>query len=649
MSRNSRGSANGQGRLYNRYLAQIFYYLRVGAPVLLFLSGVVLLYIFISLAFWSVVGPIFGIAIGGGIGIVGVLFKRFHTTAREPSRKIVESLDERIPIILACLYATITIILFRFHTYTRPNLLYPLFGGFAGLIAYQIARGGSGRSIIIQILSISFFTYWSSQFLFPAGMAGPDTLHGYLPGMRHIFETGQILSKQTIYAGHLAFAAEFSLITGLSAQTGYFFLATLLLAGTVLVIAILDRIFPTITHRGALYATLIFATSSWMLGRGMHPNKLNYFYALILLLGGTTVLIYRNIDLIPQTRKRALIGVLLMPALIFGHQFSAGAAMIFLFVVGAFAIVTYWISPSDYGPASSVSTFLTIILIYVLGIFGNPLHQGPLLDRFAGLLLSVVVSAETGSATGGPGRYSELGLNVLVASTAAQTLLFALAVLGAIWMFRQRNWEYDLVITWIGAISLLLVVSLLTNSVDTAPQRFYGLLILFGFNICVSALFLIIDRRGVFDNGSITINGGRLAVVLLMCLFATASLGSPVADKATSPVADDLPHFRQFETHQEIQGDQWLQTYGVDPVVLTSPNSPVLIQRTGPHTGELDLTGVDRGTIVAYSNLSNRTGMISGEGLSLGGRQFVFVGSPAQPTDSHVYSNGQTIVFVIRR
>jgi hypothetical protein len=365
------------------------------------------------------------------------------------------------------------------------------------------------------------------------------------------------------------------------------------------------------------------------------------------LLGITAILLYRSVD-VPYSSAAALaVGLVITPALVFGHQFSAGAAMIFLFVVGVFAVATRWLAPERYGITSSGERVFLFVTTYLLAVMGNPVHQGPLLGRFSDLLLSVVQSTETGSASGGPGRYSELALDVLIASTAAQTLLFALAVLGAVWLFRRSEWEYDLTICWMGAISVLLVVSLLVNSVDTAPQRFYGLLVLFGFNVCVGTLFHVLDRRGVFEGGSVTINGGRIAVVLLVTIFAMTSLVSPVADKATSPVGDDVPHFRQFDTNQRIQGDQWSEQYGEEVVQLTTPNTEIPIEQTSATTGEANISGLESGTLLSYSDLVNRTGMISSTGLTLGGRQFVFVESPARPTDSRVYTNGETTTYIL--
>lgn len=622
--------------------------LREFSAVILLLLGLLLLYVFVSIKFWSVVGPISGIVVGGLLGVIGIALNRFYEFPTTSALSNSNPLDFRVSISLACSYAAAIVILFRFYTHQRPVLLYVLFGGYAGLIAYQIARGTSAHNIVPQLLSLSFFTYWSSQFLFPAGMYGPDTARGYLPTIEDIFNTGTIPAGEAIYAGHLGYAAEFSIVSGLPAQTGYFLLATLLLVGTVLVISTLDRVFPVITQRTALYAALVFSTSSWMLGRGFHPNKLNFFYALILLLGSTAILLYRFVDLSLKSRRYVVLGSLIMPAIIFGHQFSAGAAMIFLLVISVFGAVSHRIAREKYGVDLSAGPVLVFVAIYLLGVLGNPIHQGPLLGRFADLIMSVAESVQTASVTGfgGPGRYSALPLNVLIASTAAQTVLFTLGVLGAVWLFKQRKWEFDFVIVWMGAISCLLVVSLLTNSVDTAPQRFYGLLILFGFNVCAGGLFYLIDQRGVWKADRVSINGGRAIVVVLVILLATTSLASPVADKATSPVADDLPHFRQFDTAQRIQGDQWSDQYGSDISQLTRPNTDIPIERVDQNRARANLDSLNRGTIVTYSHLAERTGAVSSQGLSLGGRTFLFLEPPTEPTDSLVYTNNETIAYV---
>jgi hypothetical protein len=472
-------------------------------------------------------------------------------------------------------------------------------------------------------------------------MYNPDTYYGYIPNIHEIYATGSIPGSQTIYAGHLAMAAEFSMVTGLPPQVAYFFVSTLLLVCTIPIIAIINRVMPAVSNKIVLYGALVFSISSWMLRRGMHPNKLNFFYPLILLLCLVVLQLYRSETRVVNYRW-TILGILIIPSIVFGHQFSAGATMVFLLVIAVFALFTRLLPDQVYGIRSQGVVF-PFVLMYILSVIGNPVHQGALLRRFSNILLSVVQSEST---SGGPGSYSELMLNVLIASTAAQTLLFTLSILGAIWLFQQAKWEYDFIICWLGALSILLVVSLVQNSADTQPQRFYAFLILFGFNICTGTILTLIDHQGIFQSRQISFSAGRGVVFILIFTLAVASLASPIADNATSPVADDVPHFRKFDTNQRIAGDQWTQQYTIDSKQIVGPTSDVPIEQTGPNTGVVNFSTRDDRIIYAYSQLANRTGILTNVGLSLGGRTYVFVRSPEKPTDNQIYVNGETTVFL---
>lgn len=252
----------------------------------------------------------------------------------------------------------------------------------------------------------------------------------------------------------------------------------------------------------------------------------------------------------------------------------------------------------------------------------------------------------TSSATGGPDRYSEIALNVLTASTIAQTILFAIAIFGAIWMFRQEEWEFDLVIFWLMMLSILLIIGLTTNSADTQPQRFYAYLVLFGFNICAAACLYLFDDHAVFVWSSYTIHGGRVLVVVLVTSLALTSLASPVASEVMSPVAGDLPHNQKFVTEQQVAGDLWSERYTSSGIYIAPGSSQKPpIQRTGQNTGTVNITDVKRGTIITYSRLSNRTDFVASNSLILGGRILIFIKSPGKPIDNQMYSNVETISF----
>lgn len=609
------------------------------SPAAILLFGIVMGYVFISMEFWSIVGPIVGIAIGGLIGLLAVGALKFGYLP-EGSDSTPTALDARLGVIVTSLFVVAMVVLFRFHTYERPALMYVLVAGYAGWIGYFISRGGSKWQTVPQISTLAFFTYWSSQWVFPAGMYGPDTVGKYLPAINEVFETGSIPSSVTIYAGHIAHTAEFIEITGLDDQTGYFLLATLLLVATVPVIAIVDETFPAISSKTASFAALIFAMSSWTLGRGFHPNKLNYFYALILLLGLVAIHLYRKFDL-PQSDppRWLIIGLLIVPAIVFGHQFSAGASLIFIVAIAGFSIIALVFGPIDYDIRPSL-TVVYFAALYVLAILGNPTHQGPLLDRLAGLIKSII---KAGEATGGAGRYSELALNVLIASTAAQTLLFILTVLGAIWMFRQREWEYDFVLFWTAILGAFLAVGLAINSADTQPQRFYSFLLLFGFNIYVGAFFVLVGKYG--GGKQLPVSLGRIVVSGLIVVFVVTSLASPIADTTMSPVADDLPHYKKFHTHQLLSGNDWLDQYAPGAKRIIAPDSTIPIEQTGPSNGVANLSALNASERYAYSDLSDREGVTVYQGLNLGSRAFVFVPSPARPAHDRLYANGQTSAY----
>jgi hypothetical protein len=612
----------------------------------LFIIGIVMSYLFISIEFWSLVGPVMGVAIGSFIAIGGIISLRFSNWNPVRVENHINN-NWKISVIICSVYIVGIIIGTRSYLYQRPIWLYILFPSFTGLIGYQISRGQDRWMVLIQLVTLAFFTYWSSQLLFPAGMYNSDTYYRYIPNMYGILETGVLPSSETIYAGHYAMAMGFSLITGLEPPTGYYLVSTLLLVITVLLIGVLNHPLPSLSEKTTLYAALIFACSSWMLRRGFHPNKLNFFYPLILLLGIAMIYSIQNKMIFQKKYTRwAIIFLTSAPAVIFGHQFSAGAAMIFLIGIASFVLVASLFS-LDYINELSSRTGVLIVSTYVLSIMGNPVHQQPLTGRFTGLLLSIVQtgsqSSSSGGSAGGAGRYSELPIDFLIASTAAQTVLFALAVIGAIWLFSQKEWEYDLIIFWLGTLSLFMMVSLIFNSADTQPQRFYAYLILFGFNICAGTVLNLLGEYSPIKNYSL----GNALVVTLVVIFAVSSLASPVADEVTSPVGDDLPHNKKFSTNQEIAGNQWNSEFTGNQRSVVPLRTNVPVTQTGRNTGQVVTSVIDEGTIVLYSDLSERTGVISETGYSFGGRQYVFVPPPDSPTSNEVYTNGESTAYQI--
>lgn len=620
-------------------------WIRNASPVIALMFGMCLLYIFVQREFWSIVGPIAGFTVGSLLMTIWTVIRPWYIRNNEYKRSIESSrLPIQVPIIVTCIYIVLMIWVFRFYLHQRPMAQYVFFGGFAGFIGYQIAGEASRYRVIPQILVLSFLTFWSVQFLFPAGMFANDTYYGYIPRIEEILATGYY-DNTGAYMGHLIHTSLFARLVGFHPQTAYFVLATSLLTGTILILSIINRALSVLSKNAALFAALVFSISSWTIGRGMHPNKLNYFYALTALFGVISIQLYKSGRIPTSMIRRCFIaGIIAIPAVVFGHRFSAGAVLLLLLAIFVYAVIARQVFIDEYDLISR-GLLAPFVAVYLLAIIGNPLHQGPLAGRLSSLITSVVAPAVEGGGSGGPGRFSEIALNVLVASTAAQTIIFALAVIGSIWMFQRRKWEYDLVLFWLACLGALLAFALLRNSVDTAPQRFYGVLMLFGFNIAIAVIFDVMRNQKLRVFGNRSINWGRFVVTTLVVLLAVSSLASPIAERATSPVSDEVPDIRQFDVNSINEADQWSRQYALDESRIIAPNSDVSIDRVSATKGIVDRTSVNSETLVIYSEWSRKRGVATAGGLTIGGRTYVFVPSPERSSDSRIYQNGGTKAF----
>lgn len=616
--------------------------LREYASIAVTIFCFITVYIFISIGFQSVIGPVLGGVVGGIAAVIAItFFPNFSWNGYSQHRN---PLDYRIPVIVTSLYICSMIVMYRFVLYERPLLHYIVFGGFAGYIAYEIGTGARRIRVVPQILVLTFFTYWSSQFAFPAGAFSPDVQGRGLPAINAGIASGHISLDFSTYLGYFVYVAESSLLTGLTPELAYYLLATAILTGTLLVISIVDTALPQISSKIALYSALLFGCMSWTIGRGLRPNKLNFFYPLILLVGIVALKIFSSSSKYEHFRWGS-IGVVVSTALIFGHRFSSGAAMVFLGTIGIFVIVYRTILNKQYTSDPRGFT-LGFIGAYILGVFGNPIHTGPLIGRASGLVLSVLAPISTSAtqtsasvAQGGPGRYSAFSLEFLLTNTASQALLFALAVFGAALVIRRADWEYDLVIFWMGVLSVLLLFSLVYNARDFQPQRFYALLGLFGLNICAGATLVAVGRINYRSVGPVL-------VAIAVCLFAIVSLTSPVAGIALSPFSDDIPHYPKYETAQGIEGNEWVNIHTENALRIVGPSSDVEINQKSATSGEVIIRQIPRGSIYSYSDLSKQSGVVVDGGRSIGGRNFVFVYEPATSNDDAVYSNGQYSVYV---
>jgi len=615
-------------------------FIRRYAPVIVFVFCLLALYILVSIGFLSVLGPILGGAIGGVVAMFVLFFYRSPLKTAKDRMRV--PIDYRIPAILTSLYITSVISMYYFVSYERPLVHYVVFGLFAGYITYEIATGAKKRRVVPQLLVLAFFTYWSSQLAFPAGAYNPDVQGRALPAIREGLVQSYISLDFSIYLGYFIHVAETAIILDISPEIAYYLLSTVVLVGTLLILSILDSALPKISQEVVLYATLLFASMGWTLGRGMYPNKLNFFYPLILLVGLTALTLFSATSK-KYANRWLIIGIVVSPALIFGHQFSSGAAMVLLGTIGIFVLLYISVLKNQYPPQPHSLTF-GFVAAYILSIIGHPFHTGPLLGRASSLLLSVLAplsgtASESSTASGGAGRYSELGLDLLLANTAGQAILFGLAVFGAAVVIRHSDWEYDFIILWMSVLSILLLGSLTLNARDFQPQRFYALLGLLGLNVCAGATLLTTKRL-------VPRKIGPPVLATIVCLFAIASLASPVAGIALSPFSDEVPHYPNYDTEQKIEGNEWIAEYAENSESVIPPSSNIPIEQVSPTRGKITFDEERSREKYAYSDLSNESGIFVDDGRNIGGRTFVFVGPPDTEFDGEIYSNGQTTVYL---
>ncbi|CAJ53636.1 hypothetical protein [Haloquadratum walsbyi] len=602
--------------------------LRETVEYLLIAISSLLLYFLLRIEFFSIALPVSGILVGA---VVSLIAKRFEISSMDHTGRLAD-LDYRIPVVVTSLYISSIFFIYRFYTYELPVIHYVIFGAYVGFIAFEITQDQPRRRVLPQLLALCFFTYWSNQLMFPAGAFQPDTMGEYIPIIEQtIAEPAPSFDViyQSLGALNLSFVTIFKLVSDTSAFMAYALLATLMLTGTILIIALLSRTLPSLSPQTILFAALVFGISSWMLGRGMRPNKLNFFYPLILLLG-VSVLFFFDTDERLADSRWGIISLLVGIVLIFGHRYSAGAGLFMLFTISVFVLLRNHLLSAQY-PNLNGAKGVGLVGAYILGVIGNPFHQGPLLGRLSDTILSLITtSSASSSSTGGPGRYSALQFDVLALSTASQILLFALVILGFCWGIRKKEWEYDYTTIWVTFISLFLVFSVVQNSVETSPQRFYSLLILFGFNVFAA---VALYRR--FDQ--ITPRFRTSAVVFLVVCLSLLSLASPIASPTTGPLGDEVPHSTRYITDQSESSSEWAQKYSLDRI----SNLPII--QTGATTGRIDTTQLETGVYYMYSEqILTQSGGIARGGLSLGGRLFVFVTPPSRSSELVIYSNGDS-------
>jgi hypothetical protein len=573
-------------------------------------------------------------------GAVGAILNAVLGTDRILFRE--DPLDARIPAIAIGLYVVAFVGIYRTVLYTRPIAHYALVGSAAALIAYQIWIGQPRRQVLTQVVVLAFFSYWSTQFIYPAGVLSPDG--GFVSTSATIAQTGAVptgVAYQNTPA-HMIYVAEGLLLTGLSGPIGYQLLSVCALLTTVLLVGSIDRAAPRLPRRVALYGALVFALMSFTLRRGMFPGKTNFFKPLlmILLLASLFIIHYST-----NRQRWSLLAVACLPTLVFGHTYSAGAALLLVGSVWAYHRTSDVLDGLDYEsalPRPKITALFTIICVAVVGY--SLIGGSGIINRSAGISTSVfdlfAPAAQTQGTSGG--RYSALSLRVLLFSTVAQGVLFALSVLGIGLAIRRRDWSLDLIVVWIAVGLGLLGFSAIANAVDIPTPRIYFLLVVFGLNL-VAAI-------GVFrlaHSATPSVQSATVAVVTF--LFVVSSLASPVGSVGLSPVSDEIPSKWRYETAPDLEEHAWADEFGTESLLETrSTGTEIPLKRTGAKTVGIDYANLSGDTPYEYRDLARDRGVgFGGRSESLGGNQILFLStSGEQRRDSRVYANGKSTVFV---
>ncbi|TKX86684.1 hypothetical protein EXE43_07055 [Halorubrum sp. SS5] len=602
---------------------------------LILLGGVGMTLMVVTLGFWAFLAPAVGILLGG----IGSIFIHSYRLEREQHQ-----LDWQLGAIGTSLYIIGIFAIYRPVIGVRPPLHYALHGVMAAFVAYQIFRGGSRGIVTVQIAVFAFFTFWSSQLAFPAGMYSPDTF-AFIPAVKSIVVSGGV-GQVTTYShtpGHMVFVAEFAQITGLSVDTSYRFAATLVITGTVFVLAYADQAIPGLSRRTALLATLIFVLMSYSIAKGSRPTKLNFFYPLIPLIALSIFKIKCGLG----GSKRYLPPLfLVMVYLIFAHTYSGGAALIVSGVLWLYLSGVPVLNGLDYSKRIPVRTTITFGILCIMYLSYTGLVTGEMIGRIANVVLSLIqllLGEGTGSGSGG-GRYSQLSLSLLFVSTSGQLVMFTTSMLGFAAIVRRREWGLDAVAFWIVVGFGIIGFSIVGNATDLPPQRIYSLLALFGLNIAC-AIGIITTRSSTDSN----LVGPGIVVTL-----AILALSSPVAGVALSPYSDEIPTFRRYETAPNNAVEIWTDSYISDDKKFTTTgkatNIPVKQLNDGEVTTSIERTKIPSNSIYIHSNLAEKTGLlIDTDGVTLGSRTYAFVHSPTNSDlDNTVYSNGVGEVFIKR-
>lgn len=604
--------------------------------------GVVLLTIQLELR--PFVGPAIGVLLGG---ILAVVIPSDQYKVRIASRS--DPIDWRINGIVTSLYVTGVLVSYHVTTWTRPTIHYVFFGAVVGYIGYQIYRGQPRSQIFIQLVIVTFVTYWSSQLAFPAGISSTDT-SGILDGIRQSNEAGYIVDgiPYSNTPTQLIMIIQAVEILNLPYEITYALLATLLLVLAIPLIGILDRVFPNISPDISLYSALIFSIISFTLNRGFLPHKNNFFRAMIIIVIITVVyLIFRHENRLPWQ----IISLVTFTALVTGHTFSTGAA---IFIILSFMLFNVLINLSNYmnlGRDDLPNTFPTIFIVgLITTLFAYSIYiGGGIVNRLGRSLLSVIsffglVGDQVTPGGSGGGRYAEMEIQTLILSTSSEMIIFALSVFGIVIVFQRGQFDFDMILCWVIFAFGLIGFGLFVNALDIPIQRIYGLLALFGINIMIVVALVTIVHQ-------LPISSKEIFTFGILFFISVMFLASPIAGIALSPLSDEIPHARDYETEPNNHGIEWTNSMiEQDVLTMNVPHHDLPLKSSTTQAGvTINQTELESGQLYVFNHLGVRSGVYVDSDLDLrvlGGRDIEFLGSnSALEQDNRIFTNSQYTIY----
>lgn len=616
--------------------------LRTSSPLLLILLGGSFTYLMYTTGRIAMAVPVTGVLLGGIVSWIVLRRSNVEEVLGAPTlarnQYLLFVTRPRITLSITSLYVAVTLVLYSNALYERPTIAYLLHGLLFAYLALFIIYRKNKVLTVVQLVPVAFVTYWSSQLVFPTG-TGRTVSEARFP--EAIFEAGGITSGMTYETtpGYYLLSGTFSQITGLSWLDGHLLIAVLIVTGPILVLASLDRVFPSISPEVAQLSALLYVTTAYTLARGITPHRTSFFYMHIALIGLLLfTLLFRR-----YRWQYLFAGLFIIASAVVGHTFSAGAPFVILFFAIPLVLVYLWTYRDRMMNRNFriVSVFVAIYGVIFFGyeIFGRGATE--VFSRAAGIITwlysTTFGSGEDLGSSGGTtgGGYSQLPIDLLVQATLGEVLLFALTFAGIAVFAYSNRFDLDMLVLWIAGGFLVLFAAVFLVEGINAP-RFYQSMVIFGMTVAMAV--------GLKSLTEVSLGHVGIGIfVVVVFAFATFSLMSPIAGGTMTPLSDEIPQEPVYDTAYHESNVEWNNKYVPegDPSFQQMP-----LESIDSVTMQVNVTAFDEQEVYKYDQIYSGTGKRASGGSELGSAEFVFVEwNEEMEADNVIYSNGSVKSF----